>query len=366
MDSQYGPLKEIAAALRTIAGKNNTSDKEVAALNAIAQKIERGNVINIEGAAGGSADTSQLNNSLKAALMYSVTQGETVVTKGLAQLVAELTTVMTDVKKALDGTTQSGVSARLSTIGTNTGNIHTDTDSIATHLNTIKGHTSTMATNSANWGSGGGSGGGGSVDLTTIEGHLSDISDSLSGELAAGVSARLKILADKILQGDANISAAVMRKLATPQASLIIEGLVNSSSMLFTSASGQPSFAQAYSAYISGQLVMLKYNIGQQRVVHDMVTYGADGNGINLLKTQNGYHFTSDGTAQSVVVAGTVDNYGQFTPQSVNYGDALVYFQNGIPLYLSAGGSVRPVTSYNRTYDMLIADGNTRWFWSGS
>ena len=343
MDSQYAPLKEIAAALRAIAGKNNTSDREVAALNAIAQKIERGNVINIEGAAGGSADTSQLNNSLKAALMYSVTQGETVVTKGLAQLVAELTTVMTDVKKALDGTTAAGV---------------------ASHLDTIKGHTSTMATNSANWGSGGGSGGS-SVDLTTIEEHLSEISDSLSGELAAGVSARLKILADKILQGDANISAAVMRKLATPQASLIIEGLVNSYSMLFTSASGQPTFAQAYSAYTSGQLVMLKYNIGQ-RVVHDMVTYGADGNGINLLKTQNGYHFTSDGTAQSVVVAGTVDNYGQFTPQSVNYGEALDYFQNGIPLYLSAGGSVRPVTSYDSTYDRLMADGNTRWYWSGS
>ena len=365
MDAEYAQLKEIATALRTIAGKSNTSEKELAALNAIAQKLERSNVINIESAAGGSSDTSQLNNSLRSALLYSVTQGETTITKGLAQLVAELTTVMTDVKKALDGTTQNGVSARLLAIGTNTGNIHTDTSGIAGSLNTMKSHTSTLATNSANWGSGGG-GGGGSVDLSTIENLLGSISDSLDGTTNGGVSSRLRVIAEKILQGDERISTAVMRKLATPQATTIVEGSVDTYYMLFTIGSGQPSFAQVYSAYISGQLVMLKYTV-DSRVIYDMVTYGTDLNGIQLLKTQNGYHLTSTGQSPALVVAGNVDGYGQFTPSSqVAYGDALNAFKHGIPVYLNANGLLRPITSYDTSYDRLIADGNTRWYWTGS
>lgn len=373
MPSEPLYLKQIADALKVLSVKDDGASKSTKdALLTIASKIERSNVINVETSAGGKTNITALTNSLHDALTYNVQEGGATVQKGIAQLVAELTTVMAGVKEALDGTTASGVGAKVGaiatntgTIGTNTGNIRTDTNTVATNLTAMKTHTSTMATNSANWGSGGG---GGSVDLTYVEMYLNQIASALRGTdmQENGMIEKLRRLIAAISNGDSNIAAAITRKLATPEAAIVVEGTVSASTMVFTPSSGQPSFAQAAGAFRMGQLVMLHYYFDGIEM-SDMVTFICGTTTDQTLKTQGGYHWTQSGSSPSVTIRGSLDTATYyFSPENgqQTYTDCKNMFLHGIPIYLKkAGGYPSAVSIYNEDTEYLMTQDN--WIWRG-
>ena len=288
-----------------------------------------------------------------------------------------------NIKNALDGTTASGVAAKNAAIATNIGNIDTaigtvgtNTQNIASYLNTMKGHTSTMstgvttmATNSTNWGSSGSGGSSGSVDLSTIERFMEDISKALDGTdtSASTVASRLQAIVDKINSGDSAIATAITRKLATPESALIVEGTVDTDTLLFALNSGTTPpeivFAPAYNAYMSGQLVLLKYPHDTNDFIYDMVTFC--NSNPQYLRTQGGFLWTPSGNAVALTVTGDVSIQGIFTPDagSPTFDDAVSYIQNGLPVVLSNSLQTRIVQSYTPSTQLLTTNGSPAWMW---
>jgi len=352
MESLYGPLKDIAAALKAIQNKSNTSDKEITALDNIAKKIDRGNTINIETSSSGGQSTAELEAAIRAGLMYSYQSGDVTITKGLATLVKELTDVMLDVKAALSDSTNGTLVAKVKTIADKQASIATNSGTMATKLGLIADDTDDIATNTEN---------SATFDGLML-GYVEDIKKSFLGmeTYGVGVSTRLKTLAQKILEGDEMLATAVMRKLATPEAAVIVEGSVNTSTMVFEPADGQQSFGAAATAYSNGQLVMLKYELNSNIMI-DMVTYLDDT--LNVFKTQNLFYWAENVTVPSLTVDGYVDTHNNFGTTTGVFSTAKATFLQGLPVYLRVNNVSHAVVNYLAAEDKLVTDG-PGWMWA--
>ena len=165
--SELQYLKEIADHLKRMAGKDNSDTAKAIAQMSIQQtkidmstgnqmnvnlenvtdKLDKGLLATVEEEQGGQTVevVKSLLELMRTALVkvihdaftVTVTEDDAQVEKSMAQLLYEQNAELTNIRKALDGTTQNGIGAKIAHMDTTLGDIKTDQDAIKTALEGI-------------------------------------------------------------------------------------------------------------------------------------------------------------------------------------------------------------------------------------
>ena len=236
----------------------------------------------------------------------------------MTQKLEDIRAQTVNIKNALDGTTATGVSARVNTA--------------ATAINTVATNVSTVGTN-----------------LSTV------------GTKITPIATNVNKLGNKLDSNTTSLIEAIRDKVVIPESSLVVAGTVDTNTMRFTPNSATVTINDAISQFQQGKVVLLKYPLADNTDRYDMVVYAKADANAPFVKTQASYFWATSSIQQTVT--GTLDANHVFTPAygEMAFSTALNYFLEGIPVYLYNQAMRDAIISYNPTLGCFRTTNGWTW-----